>query len=162
MSKRSRNGDVIVARANTPFQNPLKRRLEWLDAPRKRQMLLQEVRALEEPSRKREAEFDLEICRMNKRLRASIPTAEEAISFLLPHMTRLRRVYLEAKQENEVLKGHLNTLKNAYLVSKTEKKQLVQHASECKDEIMSLRRQLELAKYRLAMTDASCKATLLQ
>ena len=160
MSKRSRDGNVIVPRLAT---NPLKRRMEWPDASRKRQMLLSEAESFAmEPTRKRSADFDSEICHLHKRLRATIPTAEEAISFLLPHMTRLRSVYFESKNANETLKEHLETLRRAYYNTKGEKHKLEKHVSECQQEIRSLRRQLEMAKYRLAMTDTSCKATMFQ
>jgi predicted nucleic acid-binding Zn-ribbon protein len=115
-----------------------------------------------EPSRKRGADFETEICHLHKRLRATIPTAEEAISFLLPHITRLRSVYLESMNENAALKEHLETLGGAYYKAKGEKRELLKHVSRCQQEINGLRRQLDLAKYRLAMTDTTCKAAMFQ
>jgi chromosome segregation ATPase len=162
MSKRSRDGNVIVP-CLPVASNPLKRRIEWSDTSRKRQMLLKEAESFVlEPSRKRGADFDTEINQLNKRLRATIPTAEEAISFLLPHISRLREMYLESKNENNTLKEHLETLSHAYYKTKGEKNELVKNVSECQQEIRSLRRQLEMTKYRLAMTDTSCKATMFQ
>ena len=54
---------------------------------------------------KRPATFDTEIRHMNKRLRATIPTAEEAIAFLLPHITKLSHLYNESVAENRRLKA---------------------------------------------------------
>lgn len=57
---------------------------------------------LQEPTigRKRSAEcFDEELNRLEKRMRATVPTAEEAIAFLLPHIIRLRDMYTESQQK---------------------------------------------------------------
>ena len=160
MSKRSRDGDVIALH---PCINPLKRRVEWPNTPRKRQMLLAEAESFTlQASRKRGADFDNEISHLHKRLRASIPTAEEAISFLLPHINRLRDVYIESKQENETLKEHLDTLRKAYYKTNGAKHELQTHVSQCHEEIKNLRRQLEMTKYRLAMNDMSYKAVVSQ
>ena len=157
MSKRSREGDILIPCVTT---NPLKRRQEWPDTSRKRQMLLAEAESFAlEPARKRSADFETEICHLHKRLRATIPTAEEAISFLLPHMSRLRAVYVECKNDNNMLKEHVEALKIAYYKTKSES---LKQVSECQQEIRSLRRQLEMAKYRLAMTDTTCKTTMFQ
>lgn len=163
MSKRHRDGNVIVPTTPLIRTNPLKRRVEWLDTSRKRQMLLTEAESFAlAPTRKRGADFDTEIYHLHKRLRATTPTPEEAISFLLPHLTRLRGMYLESKNENETLKEHLKTLRHAYYKTKGEKHELEKHGSECQQEIRSLQRQLEMTKYRLSMTDTSCKATMFQ
>jgi len=173
MSKRSRDGDVIVARPGFhTVPNPLKRRLEWPNTPRKRQMLLMQHEAesfvepdplrMAEPTRKRDADFDIEIRHLHKRLRATIPTAEEAISFLVPHMKRLREVYMQSKSHNGLLLQHLQALKGAYYKTKGKNQELLKHVSEYRQEINGLRRQLALAKYRLAMTDTTSKAAMFQ
>mgnify|MGYP006129460943 CR=1 FL=1 len=93
---------------------------------------------------KRAADFDFEIERLSKRLRATTPTAEEALGFLLPHLLEMRRLYLGERQkvnalqeDNRILKQN-NTVITQALRDQLTKKSLVQ-------------RQLDLALYRLAL-----------
>jgi len=93
---------------------------------------------------KRAADFDLEIDRLSKRLRATTPTAEEALAFLLPHLLEMRRLYLAERQkvntlqeDNKILKQN-NTVITQALREQLTKKNLVQ-------------RQLDLALYRLSL-----------
>tara|TARA_B110000091_G_C13822152_1_gene481799 strand:+ start:7412 stop:7729 length:318 start_codon:yes stop_codon:yes gene_type:complete len=92
---------------------------------------------------KRPAEFDCEVERIHKRLKASTPTAEEAMAFLLPHLLTLRRLYLDVVQSRETLRENNQIITNAY-------QKLVITSSEA---IGTLRRQLELSQYRLALTN---------
>jgi hypothetical protein len=93
---------------------------------------------------KRAADFDFEIERLSKRLRATTPTAEEALGFLLPHLLEMRRLYLGERQkvnalqeDNRILKQN-NTVITQALRDQLTKKSLVQ-------------RQLDIALYRLAL-----------
>ena len=53
------------------------------------------VFGLERRGTKRVADgFDQELGRLEKRMRATVPTAEEAIAFLLPHITKLHELYI--------------------------------------------------------------------
>ena len=60
---------------------------------------------------KRAADFDLEIERLSKRLRATTPTAEEALGFLLPHLLEMRRLYLGERQKVNALQEDNRILK---------------------------------------------------
>ena len=105
MSKRSREGPVPVSskRPCLTFGQPRtvpssKRKWEGVEEVNKafRRGVLQEQTI----GRKRSAEcFDEELNRLEKRMRATVPTAEEAIAFLLPHIIRLRNMYAESQQK---------------------------------------------------------------
>lgn len=106
MSKRSREGPVPVSskRPCLTFGQPRtvpssKRKWEGVEEVNKafrRGGVLQE----QSIGRKRSAEcFDEELNRLEKRMRATVPTAEEAIAFLLPHIIRLRNMYAESQQK---------------------------------------------------------------
>lgn len=114
MTKRLREGDVLVCRPdmNMGFKRG---RFESL---------------------KRSAPFDMEVERMTKRMRATVPTAEEAMAFLLPHLIEFRKLYLEEKQRNAELEQQVKDLRQGYdvLLKKS----------------VHLHRQLDLAKYHLA------------
>ena len=118
MSKRSREGPVPVSskRPCLTFGQPRtvpssKRKWEGVEEVNKafRRGGVEEVNkafrrggVLQEQSigRKRSAEcFDEELNRLEKRMRATVPTAEEAIAFLLPHIIRLRNMYAESQQK---------------------------------------------------------------
>ena len=92
-------------------------------------------------SLKRSAEFDCEVERIHKRLKASTPTAEEAMAFLLPHLLTLRRLYLDVVQSRATMRENNRLITQAYHT-------LVKTSSE---EIADLRRQLELSHYRLSL-----------
>ena len=93
---------------------------------------------------KRAAEFDFEINRLHKRLKASTPTAEEAISFLLPHLIEMRRLYLNEREKASALLSDYNMQKrNNVIITRTLREQMV--------EKNKIQRQLDLALYRLAL-----------
>lgn len=93
---------------------------------------------------KRAAEFDFEIDRLHKRLKATTPTAEEAISFLLPHLIEMRRLYLHEREKANTLLSDYNMQKrNNVIITKTLREQLV--------EKNKIQRQLDFALYRLAL-----------
>lgn len=74
--------------------------------------------------RKRSAEcFDDELQHLEKRMRATVPTAEEAIAFLLPHIIRLRGMYNESQQKaTELTRNNAIMRKTcAYLIRENKK-----------------------------------------
>ena len=159
MSKRGRDGHVLLDSTHS-----LKRHLpyqECLDI-NKRQCV--HVSSFDwtagRASNKRPAEFDNELTHLRKRLRATVPTAEEAIAFLIPHVTTLRNLYCESQHEKETLKVHLNTMNKAYQASLQENGSLSQQLSASKTEVAALRRQVEMMKYRLSMNECKSKNSL--
>lgn len=93
---------------------------------------------------KRTAEFDFEIERLQKRLKATTPSAEEAISFLLPHLLQMRRLYLNERQKVSVLEQEsIQQKKNNMILTQTLRDQLTQKNL--------VQRQLDLALYRLSL-----------
>tara|TARA_B110000977_G_scaffold154231_1_gene196027 strand:+ start:1610 stop:2050 length:441 start_codon:yes stop_codon:yes gene_type:complete len=141
MSKRSRDGDVILA------IRPKKRPGDF-DGPDS----YKRARGLESSSsilsHKRTACFDVEVERLHKRMKATTPTAVEAMAFLLPHLLALKRVYCQSQQkvealsvDNQVLSSNNMTLSRAYqtlLTKSTEEKR-------------QLQRQLNNARYQLML-----------
>ncbi len=139
MSKRSRDGGLLVSNKKHCPLHTLKRPCDF-DV---RQTSIKRSRptTIAVVSHKRSAEFDCEVDRIHKRLKASIPTAEEAMAFLLPHLLTLRRMYLDVVQSRATLQENNQIITKAY-------HELVQTSS---NEIVALRRQLELSHYRLVM-----------
>ena len=74
--------------------------------------------------RKRSAAFDDELQHLEKRMRATVPTAEEAIAFLLPHIVRLRHMYNESQQKVDELSKNNVVLRKTCTYLITEKKRL--------------------------------------
>jgi hypothetical protein len=96
---------------------------------------------------KRPAEFDNEIARLSKRLKASVPSAEEAIAFLLPHIENLRKLYIHERELRQSYEKKAATLaNNNEAIKATLRDQLIQKSC--------VQRQLDLALYRLAMSDS--------
>jgi len=93
------------------------------------------------PTLKRSADFDCEMEHIHKRLKATTPTAEEAMAFLLPHLLKFRKLYMEIVKENEILKEHNQVLTTAY--SKM--------ALNSSRETNRLKRELEMTKYRVCL-----------
>lgn len=125
MSKRRRDGPVVV--------QTLKRSLNVTHDPQNKR-----ARAL--PNLKRSCEeFDGEVAQMRKRLRTAPPrpTPEAAMAFLLPHLLKLRQLYIDAAHRVETLEAHNAALARGY------------HAAV--DENVRLRAQLEQARYRLQL-----------
>ena len=119
------------------------------DCPNKRSraQLSEEISGVlpEESSSKRSADFDIEIGRLHKRLRATVPSAEEAIAFFLPHMLEMRRLYSRERHEKLLLKETVEELRrNNEVLTLGLRGQLSQKNL--------IQRQLEMAQYRLAMT----------
>ena len=139
MSKRSRDGGLLVSnKKHCPLQT-LKRAADF-GSPQT-SVKRSRLPAMPVVSLKRSAEFDCEVERIHKRLKASTPTAEEAMAFLLPHLLTLRRLYLDMVQSRATMQENNRIITQAYHV-------LVKTSS---DEIAELRRQLELSRYRMAL-----------
>lgn len=158
MSKRKRaHGPTIVDSCPRPHFTPEahvtvlgKRAAEetpQIGNKRNRQQPESLVESLVEPCyghQKRSAEFDIEIDRLHKRLRATVPSAEEAIAFFLPHMIEMRRLYLQEQSKHTTLQAKNTELhRNNALLSATLRTQLTQKNL--------IQRQLDMARYRLAM-----------
>ena len=96
---------------------------------------------VDEPERrgvKRSAEcFDQELERLEKRMRATVPTAEEAIAFLLPHITQMRQLYIAERARASTLEANNIVIRRSCLHLLREKKRLVS--------------ELEMAKYRVSL-----------
>ena len=125
MSKRRRDGPVAI--------QSLKRRLDVSHDP-------QNKRARAVPSFKRSYdEFDGVVAQMRKRLRTAPPrpTPEAAMAFLLPHLLKLRQMYIDAAHRVETLEAHNAALARGY--------------NAAADENVRLRAELELARYRLRL-----------
>ena len=130
MSKRSRDGGVLVSRPLVGVKRSAE--FEDEDTPKRQRR---------RPSLKRSADFDCAVDHLHKRLKATTPTAEQAMAFLLPHLLTLRTMYLEVCQANATLTAHNSSITAAY--------------SELRDtstaEIGQLRRDLDLATYRVSL-----------
>jgi len=151
MFKRSRDGGPVATQlkrqcltftpmptvAPTPTPS-LKRKREHIDL-----LPVQRLKSTETSiiGRKRTAAFDDELKHLEKRMRASVPTAEEAIAFLLPHLFSLRTLYNESQHKvDELSRNNLLLQKTCtYLIS--EKKRLTS--------------EVELANYRVALAGAT-------
>tara|TARA_B100000780_G_C21102009_1_gene444766 strand:- start:914 stop:1351 length:438 start_codon:yes stop_codon:yes gene_type:complete len=92
--------------------------------------------------RKRSAEcFDEELNHLEKRMRATVPTAEEAIAFLLPHIMRLRGMYTESQQKVVELSRNNAIIRKTCLFLIGERKKLES--------------EVELANYRAALAGST-------
>lgn len=149
MSKRGRDGTVLLDMSRCVLKRPLE--FETASQP-KRQCL--------PASLKRSADFDIELNHMHKRLRATVPTAEEAIAFLIPHVTRLRNLYCESQGENASLKNHLKGMHRAYQASLQQNASLGRQLDISKAEVAALKRQVDMMKYRFVLSDASLKKVI--
>ena len=71
-------------------------------------------------------------------MRATVPTAEEAIAFLLPHMVRMRKLYAESQQKVTELTRNNKIIRKtcAYLIQEKQK----------------VESELALANYRFAIS----------
>ena len=146
MSKRGRDGAVLLDMSRCV----LKRSLEFGSASQPKRQCLP-------ASLKRSADFDIELDHMHKRLRATVPTAEEAIAFLIPHVTRLRNMYCQSQGENASLKRHFKGMYRAYQASLEQNASLSRQLDTSRAEVVALRRQVEMMKYRFVLSDACVK-----
>ena len=120
-----------------------KRKHEFVGQNPKRQRSINEKRGT-----KRSACFDSELEHLEKRMRASMPTATEAIAFLIPHMLKLRNLYNASQQKVDDLQLANSKLEENNLELKNN---LVKVGSFYMSENARLKSELELARYRLQM-----------
>lgn len=137
MSKRSHDGTVMVAR-HAP--DTRKRAADFVCEAHQHKRLRSQT-SQQRTSHKRSAEFDCEVEHIHKRLKATTPTAEQAMAFLLPHLLNLRRLYVNKVNENETFKEHNTILSNAY-------SKLAQESTQTTNR---LRRELDMSKYQLML-----------
>ena len=145
MSKRQREGPTLVANkrfCEQPFvTHGLKRqRDDYCDYSEKRHR----VETPDFSGTKRSADFDQEVEQMHKRMKATVPTAEETMSFILPYLLKMRRMYTKAQNDADsaqkhcvTLEKHLGTMQSVY------------HKLMGQNKV--LKRELEMSKYRLML-----------
>ena len=146
MPKRSRDGPVVIHNkrpcsvfASGPAPPSLKRKRDDVEDVIKRFRAEEDTRAEITIGKKRSAEcFDEELQHLEKRMRATVPTAEEAIAFLLPHMVRMRNLYAESQQKVAELTRNNKIIRKtcAYLIQEKQK----------------VESELALANYRFAIS----------
>ena len=168
MPKRGRDGAVLIQSHHDHFPVPrsLKRPAEWeleqmpdfkrFHGPGISSCSSSSSNSITLPTSnvlKRPADFDIELQHLNKRLRASIPTAEEAIAFLLPHIEKLRQLYMQEKNKSKLLES--KCIHMASIINKKEaiNKKVMDTLCHTMSEKEQLERELKMAKYRLALTD---------
>ena len=170
MSKRSRDGDVIIQRpqvppthtGHTPYQmaqlvgNKRSARFdEYQDTKKGRFRLdLQHESLPEIESHKRSSDFDIELNRLHKRMKATTPTPEQVMAYLVPHLLNLREMYLSEQSKTAKLSTKIKVLEeNNAAITRALREQLT------KNHLIA--RQLENAHYRLVLAAPSvCNASL--
>jgi len=125
-----------------------KRKREFEDQIQKRQRSINEKRGTKRPACLDSDCFDSELEHLEKRMRASMPTATEAIAFLIPHMLKLRNLYSASQQKVDDLQLTNSKLEASNLELK---KNVVKVGSFYMSENARLKSELELARYRLQM-----------
>lgn len=145
MSKRQREGPTLVANkrfCEQPFvTHSLKRqRDDYCDYSEKRHR----VETPDFSGTKRSADFDQEVDHMAKRMKATVPTAEETMAFILPYLLKMRCMYTNAQNDAESMKKHCDTLEKHL--------QTLQGAyHKLMDRNNNLKRELDMTKYRLML-----------
>lgn len=145
MSKRQREGPTLVANkrfCEQPFvTHSLKRRRDdYCDYSEKRHR----VSTPDFSGTKRSADFDQEVDHMAKRMKATVPTAEETMAFILPYLLKMRCMYTNAQNDAESMKKHCDTLEKHL--------QTLQGAyHKLMDRNNNLKRELDMTKYRLML-----------
>ena len=120
MPKRLRDGPVVLQNKRQcpvfePIMPGLKRKRDSVEDAIKRIRSEGEFQFESSIGKKRSVEcFDHELQHLEKRMRATVPTAEEAIAFLLPHIVRLRGMYNESQYK-------VTELTRAYLIQEKKK-----------------------------------------
>ena len=156
--KRGRDGNVLLqSPPGCVFQRPVES--YPVNIKRRRSLAAEDMEQRLGPN-KRPATFDLELERMHKRLRATVPTAEQAIAHLIPHVNSLRNLYCESQDENKRLKKHLVLLNAAYQASLGQNASLNRQLDASRAEVAALRRQVDMMKYRVALTECNTKRSL--
>jgi len=147
MSKRRREGPTLAA--NKRFCDPsfvatgLKRqRDDYCDYSDKRHR----VETPDFSGNKRSADFDQEVDQMHKRMKATVPTAEETMAFILPYLLKMRCMYINAQNDAESMKKHCDTLEKHLGTIQGAYHKLM-------DRNNILKRELDMTKYRLMLKD---------
>jgi len=148
MSKRTRDGPILLQNKricnNATSVLGSKRQRDCFEADYVKRARVEPS----EPSRKRtfDNDFDNEFEHLHKRMRASIPTAEQTIAFMLPFILNMRRLYMSSQlkvestaQQCETLQQHLGTIQTAYLSMMTQNN--------------NLKRELDIMRYRAMLRD---------
>ena len=140
MSKRKRDGPVTLSkRLHCGASQGTKRPHTFID-----QHECKRMREYVQQGTKRRCEFDDEVDHLHKRMRASVPTAAEAMGFLLPHILKFRRLYQEAVQKSECLESKVEQLKTHNCI-------LTKAYNKTTAEKNQLSRQLEMSRYQLGL-----------
>jgi len=83
---------------------------------------------------------------MHKRMRATVPTAEETMAFILPYLLKMRCMYTKAQNDADSMKKHCDTLEKHLGTM-----QAAYHKLMVRNNI--LKRELDMSKYRLMLND---------
>jgi len=143
MTKRLRDGPVVLQSKRpcagfSPVPSRMKRKRENVEEYAKRFRLAEPCETTCVGVKRSAGCFDQELRRLEKRMRASVPTAEEAIAFLVPHIMQLRGLYNAEKERATELTSKNVVLRRACLHLLQEKQKL--------------QGQLEVSQYRLTLT----------
>lgn len=146
MSKRRREGPMVGVNKRfcdqTMSVSGLKRPRDYDDTGFKRSRF----ETPELSGNKRSADFDQEVEHMHKRMRATVPTAEETMAFILPYLLKMRRMYTKAQHDAESMTKHCDTLEKHLTTMQSAYHKLMGQNNV-------LKRQLEMSKYRLILQD---------
>lgn len=161
MSKRGRDGAVLVHSHNDHLTVPraLKRPAEWeidqMPDFKRFHGSSSTISSGQYPlnTLKRPADFDVELQHLNKRLRATIPTAEEAIAFLLPHIEKLRQLYTQEKNKSNNLESKCVQMATIINNKEATNKKVMEMLCRTMNKKEQLEHDLKMAKYRLALMD---------
>ena len=168
MSKRRRDGPVAIQNKRycpsfaVPVFASLKRKRDEEPLGRVGQRQRHSLTPVVLSGHKRSADFDEEVEHLQKRMRATVPTAVEAMAFLLPHLLRLRSMYIKSQERVELLEQNNTLISQAYNRVVLQNQHLKQEL-ERKNELVNanyqhvllqnqqLKRDLALERYRWTM-----------
>ena len=102
---------------------------------------------------KRALDFDEEVEMARKRLRATVPSPEEAIAFILPHLVELQRLYKHEQETCAALKKHVQMAETRNQELMNSLTTVIVQRDAAQKAGGQLKRQLEMAQYRLALLD---------
>ena len=88
-----------------------------------------------------------------KRLRATVPSPEEAIAFILPHLVELQRLYKQEQETCAALKKHVQMAETRNQELMNSLTTVIVQRDAAQKAGGQLKRQLEMAQYRLALLD---------
>ncbi len=102
---------------------------------------------------KRALDFNEEVEMARKRLRATVPSAEEAIAYILPHLVELQRLYKQEQETSAALKKHVQMAETRNQELLNNLTTVIVQRDAAQKAGGQLKRQLEMAQYRLALLD---------